>query len=50
MYFVYFTSKYTLCLTFRLQGVKLGLKPVMFFCRMCLSMNFSAKKVLCLIY
>ena len=38
------------CLTFRLQGVKLGLKSVMFLCRTCLSMYFSPKKVLCLIY
>ena len=36
--------------SFRLQGVKLGLKYVMFLCRMCLSMYFSPKKILCLIY
>ena len=39
----------TLCLTYRLQGDKLGLKSVIFLCRMYLSMYFSPKKVFCLI-
>ena len=32
------------CLTYRLQGVKLGLKPVIFLCRMYLSMYFLPKR------
>ena len=38
------------CITFRLQEVKLGLKSVIFLCRLYLSMYFWPKKVLCCIY
>ena len=47
--FLIFCVKNRYVLLYRLQGVKLGLKSVIFLCRIYLSMYFSPKNVFCFI-